>query len=463
MNSIMLEQPSIDCLVREMRDDGCDAVLNCFGDLEFSGSDHEDWQLKLQDRTPELMAYLGSVRPDDQPPVGDSLMRGMMRQHGIGAPWSSKELDDAKIDTQFLVNEVLVSGQPCVIAGASKSMKTSTAIDLAISLASGSPFLGRFLIPAAKRVLLLSAESGEGTIQETSRRVAKSKGLRLPACDSVQWGFWVPRAKDAEHLAILDYQLKESGAEVVVIDPLYQCLAGEDMSNLSMNGRQLQAIVGVCKQRNVTPVLVDHVKRSSTNASYHKPLELSDISGAGKAEFFRQWILLGRRQRFNPEHPFHRLWMTLGGSAGHCNMYALDIDESREATTKGRAWKVCVRSKAIAEAEDAKQRDASGIAKREMAANATLEENMQRVRDVFKPESNDKGWSKRQIRDALTPSLSGDTVNKVLERLVELGEVAVIPAGTVRNSHPRYRRTQPVGQAMNPTSGGTAGTKRDDQ
>ena len=79
-----------------------------------------------------------------------------------------------------------------------------------------------------------------------------------------------------------------------------------------------------------TPILVDHAKRSSTNAREFEPLELEDISGAGKAECFRQWMLVSRRSKFmaDPGLPHHHdLWLTMGGSAGHASTWGLDITE----------------------------------------------------------------------------------------------------------------------------------------
>jgi hypothetical protein len=53
-----------------------------------------------------------------------------------------KELDTGEFDLEYLIDRVLVSGQPCIIGGAKKSLKTSILIDLAISLATGHKFLG---------------------------------------------------------------------------------------------------------------------------------------------------------------------------------------------------------------------------------------------------------------------------------------------------------------------------------
>ena len=50
-------------------------------------------------------------------------------------------------------------------------------VDLAVSLASGSPFLGAFDIPEAVPVLLLSGESGGFVIKDTVARVCRAKNI----------------------------------------------------------------------------------------------------------------------------------------------------------------------------------------------------------------------------------------------------------------------------------------------
>ena len=79
---------------------------------------------------------------------------------------------------RFLVRGVLVEGQPMIIGGRSKTLKTSLACDLAVSLGSGTPFLGRFDCHRVG-VGFWSGESGAATIRETASGIADSKGVDL--------------------------------------------------------------------------------------------------------------------------------------------------------------------------------------------------------------------------------------------------------------------------------------------
>src|SRR5262249_50623485 len=64
---------------------------------------------------------------------------------------------------EFLVPRILVRGQPAVIGGASKTLKTSVVLDLAVSMATATPFLGTFPVNRRTRIGIASGESGEFT------------------------------------------------------------------------------------------------------------------------------------------------------------------------------------------------------------------------------------------------------------------------------------------------------------
>jgi replicative DNA helicase len=54
--------------------------------------------------------------------------------------------------------------------------------------------------------------------------------------------------------------------------------------------------------------------------------------------------LIGRREKFEPGSGVHKLWLTVGGSAGHSGDWALDIDEGvMDDDFRGRRWGVSVR------------------------------------------------------------------------------------------------------------------------
>ena len=85
-----------------------------------------------------------------------------------------------------------------IIGGRSKTLKTSLAVDLAVSLGSGTPFLGRFDCHRVA-VAFWSGESGAATVRETAKRQAAARGIDLAGC-SVLWCFELPKLCQRDHL-----------------------------------------------------------------------------------------------------------------------------------------------------------------------------------------------------------------------------------------------------------------------
>jgi hypothetical protein len=78
---------------------------------------------------------------------------------------------------RWLVDEAWVDGSVGFISGRSKSYKTWIALDLALSIVSGSPFLGRYPVRRTGPVLLIQEEDPASVLQERLRLIGKSKGM----------------------------------------------------------------------------------------------------------------------------------------------------------------------------------------------------------------------------------------------------------------------------------------------
>jgi hypothetical protein len=252
------------------------------------------------------------------------------------------ELDGGQFDIEFLISGILVARQPCIMAGPQKSLKTSLLVDLGISLATGGHFLGRFPVTRPARVALMTGESGLGTLQETARRIAYAAGKHLAEIDGLLFSEHLPRFGNYEHETALEKFIVDNALEVLAIDPAYLAMPGDRPENLFEQGRLLRGMSEVCREAGCMMILAHHTRKGRVDP-FAVP-ELSDIAWSGFQEFARQWLLVGRRELYLPGSGEHRLWLSVGGSAGHGGLWALDIQEGTQATSGGRYWNVEVLS-----------------------------------------------------------------------------------------------------------------------
>ena len=333
---------------------------------------------------------------------------------------SSRELDEGEYELEYLINGILVRGQPGVIAGPKKTLKTNLSIDLALSLASGGRFLGHFQAEGEYRVGLMSGESGAATIQETARRIAASQSGRLSNYKNAIWSFTVPQLGQADHIAALRRFITEHRLDVLILDPTYLMMLniGNDAGNLFAVGSLLKALGDLAQETGCTPLLCHHLKK--TIGDPYEPAELDNIAWAGFQEFVRQWVLLNRRVRYDPDQGGdHKLWMSVGGSAGHSGLWGLNIQEGTRQDIAGRRWQVEVLSAADAHAE--RIASACDEADERKALQKNTKREKQREALITFLTEHPAGETQRLIRESI--GASNAVVSEILADLMDEGAV----------------------------------------
>ncbi|MBS0210411.1 MAG: bifunctional DNA primase/polymerase [Planctomycetes bacterium] len=333
---------------------------------------------------------------------------------------TSQQLDDNEYELEYLINGILVRGQPGVIAGPKKTLKTNISIDLALSLASGGRFLGHFAAEKEVRVGLMSGESGAATIQETARRIAVAKQGRLRDFTNVLWSFAVPQLGKAEQVQALERFITNHQLEVLILDPTYLMMLGlaDQAGNLFVVGAFLKSLGDIAQATGCTPLLCHHLKKSI--ADPYEPAELENIAWAGFQEFVRQWVLLNRRARYDPDQGgHHELWMSVGGSAGHSGLWGLNIEEGTRQELAGRRWQVEVISAFEAHHERITAASEAADDRKQLVHEAKLERQRHAVFSAL--EKFPAGETSRVIRD--TAGVGARAIQAVLDALVQEGKV----------------------------------------
>ena len=253
---------------------------------------------------------------------------------------SCKALDSEDYTPSPIITEVLFAGSPAVAAVCSRWAKHLSQWTRAFPF----PPAGRFsvwTVPEPRGVVYFTGEGGPAVAQEYGRRIAAAKGISLADVSQLHWCFSVPRLEDLRDLDAFAKVLDDTGAEVAILDNLMLCLSGDNAGNVYSMGGVLGNAVRICSERGVTPVFVHHFKRTRATAGQYDPGELSDLTQAGVAEIAGQWLLLTRREAYDPaEAGEHKLWLSIGGRMGHSSLHALDIHEGRRGDPEGRRWEV---------------------------------------------------------------------------------------------------------------------------
>jgi hypothetical protein len=346
---------------------------------------------------------------------------------------------------KFIVKNVLVEGQPCVIGGRSKTLKTSVATDLEISLGTGTQFLGTFEA-AQRKVAVWSGESGAGTLRETARRIAEAKGVTLTDA-SVLWCFDLPKLSRHDHLKLFHETIAQHGIQVAVVDPLYLSLLSAETAksagNLFAMGAALQPLTAIGQETGCTIVFLHHFRKTGV-VDPDEPAALEELSQSGVAEWARQWVLLQRREKYQADG-HHQLWMRCGGSAGHASLHALDVDEGvydEDKPEGGRYWAPVVVP--VGDARDAARKDRE----RKAAERAERQAGEDRRKMLEALRRLPQGETLRALREVA--GLKNQRAADALRDLIGTGQAEQIDIEKNGREEVGYRPvdTRPVGPAV---------------
>lgn len=185
-----------------------------------------------------------------------------------------------------------------LIAGEPKTFKSFVAGDLAVSVASGTKFLGRFDVPETGPVIMIQEENTPAMMKDRLEKIAFNRGLtgdvssnggmlsfdrpdNLPMYLMNNQRF---NLTDKDHLSLLESWIREIKPKLVVLDPIYLMMPGVD-ENSAVGLTPILRDLLTIKQRYDVGILIVH--------HYNKPRDGEDrrpgsrISGSG---VFYRWF-----------------------------------------------------------------------------------------------------------------------------------------------------------------------------
>lgn len=189
------------------------------------------------------------------------------------------------IRTDWLIDGLVPHRTSGMIAGPSKSFKSFLGLDLALSVASGTSFLGRFRVGRTGPVLVYLNEGSMAMHIERLRRLQQAHELReddapihlrtnTASCDSISF------------LPTLERDLARVEPMLVILDPWYGFHGTKtDVTNLMAEGALLRQVERPCIDAGATLFIANHFAKNA------KTPRLTSITQSGGAEWCDSWIL----------------------------------------------------------------------------------------------------------------------------------------------------------------------------
>src|SRR5262249_4938077 len=139
----------------------------------------------------------------------------------------------------------------------------------------------------------------------------------------------LPNLASAAALDRLANLIVSDQLEVLAIDPFYLALGptkdgGINHNDMFAMGNLLSEFASVVQRAGATAVITHRSAKARTRGASRIP-ELADLAHAGIGQFARQWILVDRRARYDPNQSVHKLHLVMGGY-GHSSHHKIDID-----------------------------------------------------------------------------------------------------------------------------------------
>jgi hypothetical protein len=180
----------------------------------------------------------------------------------------------------WLVEELWPADAYGVLAAEEKAGKTWAGLDLAVSVAAGVPWLGRFACQTPGPVLLLLGEGGGRAMARRLEAIAAAKAVELESL-AIRVCLRVPKLTSGSELLTVERELTTHPARLVYLDPLYLAATGARGSDLYEMGGVLAGIQGICQRAGAALMVVTHWNKTGEGRGAKR------ITGAGPAAWGR--------------------------------------------------------------------------------------------------------------------------------------------------------------------------------
>lgn len=198
----------------------------------------------------------------------------------------------------WLVDGIWSDAAHGILAGEPKTYKSLFTLDLAVSIASGTPFLNHFAVPKVGPVIIIQEENTPGDVHDRLLRIGTSRGVgpavhTNDAGTELDFGRDLPMfllnnegfsLTDEKWMRWLELQIRQVRPALVVLDPLYLLAKGVDENSASEMTPILANLLALKNAYGCGIQIVHHYHKPKSEASKR---QATRISGTG---VFHRWL-----------------------------------------------------------------------------------------------------------------------------------------------------------------------------
>lgn len=174
-----------------------------------------------------------------------------------------------------IVEGILHRGSKMVLGGGSKSFKTWTLVDLALSVASGSPWWD--IETSEGKVCYVNLEIQEYFFRRRCLDVADAKGIMIPKDNLFIWNLRGYAADISSIHTQMTDALKTRNLSLIVVDPIYKIMGGRDENSTRDIANLLNHIEKLAVETGAAVVFGSHFAKG--NPALKEAIDR--ISGSG--------------------------------------------------------------------------------------------------------------------------------------------------------------------------------------
>jgi hypothetical protein len=238
------------------------------------------------------------------------------------------QIAEDEIAERWLVEELWCARAVGVIGGAPKCAKTWLGLDMALSVATGTPCLDKYAVPEPGPVLVYLAEDALPVVRQRVDGMAKHRGLDLAGVEIHVITAPVLRLdRDPDRMRLLE-TTRRLRPRLLLLDPLVR-LHGIDENNASPVAALLAYFRSLQRQFDVSVLLVHHTRKNAAGGAA-AGLGLrgsSDIHAFGDSNLYlrrgKEHLVLSTEHRAAPASPpIHLTLVTTNPDTTHLEAVA---------------------------------------------------------------------------------------------------------------------------------------------